>query len=195
MKYIQPKFYKFSQTSVELARWISIIVNSNVDSKLKICDLFSGCGVVSIELALRLNKRIKLELELVEIQEEFQSYLHENIRQLEEERPLTSSQITNLDVLEFLKLQKKKKVIPDIFVLNPPHFALNTGQKTSSLQRDLCIYMDQKYWESLLEIIDGQCFFLLSSESKLFEIFMNKMKKKIRIMHPASGNEMIIYTR
>ena len=76
--YIQPHFYHFSQTTVEASIWIAKILQERGHSIDHLFDLFTGSGVLSLELLHRLPKNFVKEYHCIEIQKEFCPFLEKN---------------------------------------------------------------------------------------------------------------------
>lgn len=194
MNFSQPNFYRFSQTSVEASTWLSAYLNERNLRQIKICDLFCGCGILSLELAFRLPAKIATELNLVELQPEFKQHLEINCNTLKSIKPNITFQIWIQDSLEYLSSQSNANELDTIYLLNPPHFFLGEGQKTSSVQRDQCIYMEEKNWIRVLSHLDGKCVFLLTHNTKLSNTLFDLKNKNIRIIQPMSGKEILVTT-
>ena len=97
MDYNQPGFYHFSDDSIALVKAIEKNEIQIKESKVSLLDLCAGCGVISIEASLSL-KEIK-DIVFVEIQEEYNSFIQENMKKFLKDK--VNYQIKNLALSQY----------------------------------------------------------------------------------------------
>ena len=72
MDYVQPDFYRFNEDSLKLVTR----VESTLSKASHVLDVGAGCGIIGIELALRINIG---ELHLLEVQQDFLPFIETNL--------------------------------------------------------------------------------------------------------------------
>ncbi len=125
IKYSQPEFYRFSQSSVQLSEFA--FKNKKYTKKVLVYDIFSGSGVVGIEYVLRLKSMIE-KVSFVELQFDFKNNLQENIENF---IPEIKSEIF---IQNFFHL---KEINADIILMNPPFYLNKTVREPLDYRRKL----------------------------------------------------------
>ena len=159
--YDQPEFYRFNQDSLALVRFI---LKTDISPK-SLLDIGAGCGVIGLELALKLKP---LELTLLELQTEFQPYLEKNTSQFQDLETLVSIAISSIG-----SWVSNKKF--DLIACNPPYYLPRHGKDSDDPRRDLCRSFKQDGWEVLVEKIfqcldpHGRAFLVIKNDSVLMK--------------------------
>jgi len=141
--YHQPKFYHFSEDSLQLVHWAS--ENISLDLPLKCLDLCAGCGVIGLELML---KSTNFQMDFCEIQTPFYDDFEKNFKQLfphghpgrgiffKEDFNILS---TRLDLFQTY----------DYIFCNPPYFSPRKGRLSSCPQKRICRFFSEENWAQL----------------------------------------------
>ena len=124
MDYLQPKFYRFSEDSL----WLAKLAANNKPDASSILDIGCGCGVVGIETVNRLKNPEKLSL--IEPQSEFLGFIESNLELIEKDIDV---QIFN-EKLEHLNFDQKF----DLIVSNPPYFNPKDSRPSKNVNRLRC---------------------------------------------------------
>lgn len=135
--YLQPDFYRFNEDSLKLVSWVC-------DSKIKansILDIGCGSGVIGIELTNRLHPA---RLTLLEVQEEFRSYLTQNIS-----TQLKVSLEVTCTISSFSKWESDERF--DLIVCNPPYYLPQHGQLAADPRRSIARSFIIDGWGDLLK--------------------------------------------
>lgn len=140
--YQQPDFYRFSEDSIWLAKFASSRLNK---SRLSVLDLFSGCGVVGLELIS--SYQTAREICFIEIQKEFIPYLHANIKKKLNVK--IDYDIFNGDFRKFNKLDMNF----DLIVANPPYF--KKGRLSHNANKNRCRHQLDFSWEEIFSFVDS----------------------------------------
>src|SRR5690554_3041133 len=125
MDYQQPKFYRFSEDSLWLARLCQRLARGKPKN---LVDVGSGCGVVGIEIANRIPSLERIVL--LEPLREFQPFLQDNLKLLCKE---VSAEIV-VASLEDDVLKEKF----DLLVSNPPYFNTREGRVSPDPLKAAC---------------------------------------------------------
>ncbi len=189
MDYSQPKFYRFTSDSLELAK--SVIHHletraTQIDSiPLKVLELGAGCGVISCEIANASG--VCLEMNLCEIQDEFLEYLNHNITLV---KPTHSK--TTLQVLanSWEKLEAKSF---DLILSNPPFFLAGHGLTGSDPRRERArrwsLAQRDRFYEVILEKLGHSGVVALVLRESPPQSFLRHFRVlEERIINPRSEN-------
>jgi len=174
MDYNQPGFYHFSDDSIALVKAIEKNEIQIKESKVSLLDLCAGCGVISIEASLSL-KEIK-DIVFVEIQEEYNSFIQENMKKFLKDK--VNYQIKNLALSQYTSDEPF-----DLIVCNPPYFIKGEGRISPNRNKQLCRTFE---FDSPQDIIDtmaknlkenGRGYLLVPKGVKAWESVINKYEK------------------
>jgi tRNA1Val (adenine37-N6)-methyltransferase len=144
MEYKQPEFYRFSEDSTYLAKFVSDEYSES-ENDLIIADYGAGCGVVAIEFALR-HKRVK-KIFFIEVQKEFIPFINENIK-------LLPSRV-EYEVVNKPFSQTAYENHFDLVFSNPPYFRKGTGRISQSANKQICRTFEIDDFELLLQKINS----------------------------------------
>ena len=122
--YDQPDFYRFSEDSTLLARFIT----ENQKQYQTLLDICAGCGVVGIEIGLKMSSMSKIDF--VELQTDFIPYLDKNCSDFLKPNQFKIYQES------FLNFRTNQTY--DLIVCNPPYFQMNNSRPNKDQRRDLC---------------------------------------------------------
>jgi len=166
--YLQPDFYRFNEDSIKLVHWIL-----NTGPKVQsLVDLGAGSGVIGIELARVLKPK---DFILVELQNEFKSYLEHNCQEF-----LPSEVIYNIVIKSFKEFTPQKKY--DLVVCNPPYYLPGQGEKAKDPNRAIARSFLTDSWRTLIEkisqllTIEGKGYLVLKPDEKLFQLVQLEVK-------------------
>jgi len=124
LNYSQPDFYKFSRDSIELAQIAAELESEN--KELNVLEVFSGCGVVSLEFLSRHNSISNLCF--IEEQKDFSSHFLSNISDLKIPYEIHWG--------SFKEVEMTKKF--DVILLNPPYFDPASSRLGENQKRNHC---------------------------------------------------------
>ncbi|MBC75357.1 MAG: hypothetical protein CME64_05010 [Halobacteriovoraceae bacterium] len=124
MDYLQPKFYRFSEDSLWLAK---VAANRKTDAG-SILDIGCGSGVVGIETVNRLKSPESLSL--IEPQAEFLEFIENNLELIEKDIKV---QVYNSKLENFKSDQRF-----DLILSNPPYFNPNDSRPSKNINRLRC---------------------------------------------------------
>ncbi len=185
--YSQPDFYRFSEDSVQLAKFVA--VNFNMKSNLHILDLCAGSGIVGIELANSINNDSIDHLDFCEYQSDFIPHIKTNIKQ----------QLCH-QMLDYNIISSSFKDLDgsyDLIVCNPPYFKDGSGKRSpDSPQRNRCRFFidsDPKdLFDTTMKLLKcgGQAFFLLRTSEKWVQKEL-KYNEKLKIVGQVSGANIV----
>lgn len=150
-KYVQPSFFKFGNDSLELVEFIS---QYREDSDLTFLEIGTGCGIISIELALRFPE---IEIEVLEPLKEFYSFIRANIK---------TFGVSNIHLItscfeEFsIEIDRKYNVI----FFNPPYFWEEESRASPDVLRNQCRRMKKEIFYLWMERMEN----ILTSKGKVF---------------------------
>ena len=139
--YSQPEFYRFNEDSIWLAEEAAKLLTNE---KMKILDMFAGCGVVSLEIDQRSS--LNHEYDLIEIQHEFIPSIENNISQLKTES------IFNIFNLDFRNFNERGKY--NLIASNPPYFSLSDTRPPENTNRLLCRHRRGFDWSDIFKFVD-----------------------------------------
>lgn len=169
MKYSQPAFYHFNEDSIHLVNYViedSIKMLLSKDKPLKILDLCCGCGVVGIELYLKVSKE-KVEIhkiDFLEINSSFEEHLLKNQQMFQNKK--VNYQNYFCDLLKFEAEQKY-----DLIVSNPPYYSSRNFRPSQNHDRNIARTYEEGFMKNFLSFIannlkpEGKAYFLGLSEN------------------------------
>lgn len=155
--YQQPDFYKFGHDSLEL---VEFIAKRRASSDISFLEVGTGCGVMSIELALRFSD---ITIDALEPLREFHPFVSENVKS----HAVTNVRLNPIGIEDYIPVESKKF---DIIFFNPPYFWEEESRSSPDPLRDHCRRMKKQNFTSWLEKID----YLLNSEGKVFLTYRSK---------------------
>lgn len=194
--YSQPDYYHFSQSSVEAACWIAQIIKSNHFKSFKLIDLFSGCGIFSIELIHRLPMFKIKQWYLIESQLNYQQHLRLNTQDLLIKNPVLKIDMLYQDCLDWLIKNQQKILEEDIVLMNPPHFFTSEGKMPDSEEKKMCYFIEEEKWCLFLhQLLQVKCkiFILLRLDTQLYKKTLLVFKIKIKAIQLLTKSEAVIY--
>jgi tRNA1Val (adenine37-N6)-methyltransferase len=178
--YRQPEFYRFNEDSLKL---VSFVVSQNF-AVPSLLDLGAGCGIIGIELSLRIPVR---ELTLVEIQADFIPFIDSNLKLF--------SRSANIHHLSFSQFHSETRF--DLIVCNPPYYLAGAGQSSTDERRGICRSFVKDSWKDLLSCIDrslanqGQGYLVIKNRSEILtEIRTNLPSTLVLKLHEA-GDDLL----
>jgi tRNA1Val (adenine37-N6)-methyltransferase len=148
--YHQPEFYRFNEDSLKLVKRVC----SEVHKANCILDMGAGSGIIGIELARILNTS---NLDLLEAQAEYHSYLKRNIK---EQLPVRTE--AKLIISSFGNWKPEK--FYDLIVCNPPYYLSGRGEPSKDARRNIARSFVIDNWEILLSKMEEA----LSPEGRVF---------------------------
>ena len=157
-------------------------------------DLFTGSGVLSLELLHRLPKNFVKEYHCIEIQKEFCPFLEKNRYIFFDTKFHIEGKVHCCDVFDFFKKYADCLKKEDIVVLNPPYYFYGEGQLPRDSKKQQCHFISEDYWLNfllLLEKTSAIVFFQLKENTKLTEKTLKILQKKLKMIQPLSGNEIV----
>jgi tRNA1(Val) A37 N6-methylase TrmN6 len=174
--YYQPAFYRFSEDSIILAKFIKDNAGKDLCCALEVG---AGCGVISFEL---IDHGVRFaSLACLEIQPEFQESFIQNKKQF------GSNQQLDFIQSDFLTWQPPSKF--DLIYFNPPYYLRGHGIESKNQNTQMCrsIEVDQfRAWLGKARQLlapKGQLFFCLNEVAAkklqriIDEIFNNRSKQ------------------
>ncbi len=180
--YYQPDFFKFGHDSLELANLIANLIGPADEN---ILEVGTGCGVISIELVLKVEN---IRIDALEPQSDFYPYFRKNLELFN-----TSS----IKLIESSLENFRPTKIYDMIFLNPPYFWESESRSSPDSRRDLCRRMKKKDFLNWLKIIkkilapQGKVIMSYRSEdilkmietSKDWRLEMNEVKSGCSILY------------
>lgn len=138
-EYIQPNFYHFSEDSLWLVSEALKIVRSSTFFKeeFNIFDIFSGCGVVGIELIKKMDNLSNIkEAFFIEKNSLMLDYLKQNISlHLQGKKDIDVSPV----LADFFQLFKKVELLGNcknnFIIMNPPYFLRNPEREPKDINK------------------------------------------------------------
>lgn len=155
--YHQPDFYKFGHDSLEL---VDFIVKRKTDYDRFFLEVGTGCGVMSIELALKFPD---ISIDALEPLSEFTPFIIENIKTFGVKNIMLSSV-----GLEDYYPQRNRTF--DIIFFNPPYFWEEKSRPSPNQLRDRCRRMKKENFVSWMAKIEG----LIKANGKVFLTYRSK---------------------
>lgn len=163
--YLQPEFYRFNEDSLRLVKFVT----EQMSSAWNVLDAGAGCGVIGIELCKNLKAQ---NLTLLELQEDFSSYLEENVR-----LQGAASVKTEIVISSFGRWKPARAY--DLIVSNPPYYLPGHGEPSSDPARDLARTFRQDGWRTFLELMHES----LASNGRGFVVVKNNKTLLHEIHH------------
>lgn len=157
--YSQPNFYHFSDDSTGFAYFLSKYLPFR-SGAYSIVDLFSGCGVIGIELCMRRDD-IK-EVSFIEQQKVYEEHLRSNISHF---LPGRQTHLIIADIFQLAELPKGS-----VYLFNPPFYAESEGRKPELKEKEKCHFIKQNHFDLLLKKLielDEEIFFILPCRGQL----------------------------
>lgn len=188
MLYSQPKFYHFSEETVLLAKYLAHKYKGK--KNLIVCDIFSGSGILGIELARHHGGVEKITG--IELQNEFSFYAKKNFDQF-----LSGQGIEwdwhEIDVTQFDFMKDEY----DLVIANPPFYLKGHGRLPENEHKERCHFISEDsfhyFIDSLRELIQYKkthCYFLGRSDQQ----YIQKCLKAGSIREELSFNKTSVFT-
>lgn len=140
--YSQPDFYHFSEDSIALADYL--IANNLLFEGASVLDVFSGCGVIGLEVLTKFNK--SLQIDLVELQHEYQEHIVENIA-LTHSAPFVRYHINHYR--DFVVNHKRDF---DFILANPPYFDPSRVRPGKNKNKNICRQFEEGSLEEFIQL-------------------------------------------
>ena len=137
--YRQPDFFRFGHDSLELVQW----VKGNISKADTILDLGAGSGIIGIELA---NFFSPEKLTLLEVQNEYYSYLETNLKE-----QLKVPCLHEVILSSFGQWQSTEKY--SLIVCNPPYYLPGHGKQSPDERREMARTFKLDDWGVLFALI------------------------------------------
>ena len=155
--YSQPNFYKFSQDSIVLSKEGHRLLEKRLSTgpTIKALDLFSGCGVVGLEIMRNFKKNISFDF--LEIQNDYKNNFNENKKKFLGRSEYDKARFINDDYLNFCSNENIKY---DFIISNPPYFNPKKNRLSDNPQKNLCRFL------------------LKSDFSHFFKFILNRLSKR-----------------
>lgn len=156
--YKQSPFYRFSEDSICLAKYIE----SKISETDHVLDLGAGSGVIGIEVANALNAKV---LTLVDVQSEWKEIQQYN---LDHFLKSGTGEIVVSSFKEWMPLRKY-----DLIVCNPPYYLPGHGQPNEDRRKEIARSFVIDGWEELLKAIqrslssDGIAFLVVKNDKRV----------------------------
>lgn len=167
MDYSQPDFYRFNEDSLKL---VDTVCKYHHKASL-VLDAGSGCGVIGIELA----RRIQIdELHLLELQTEFEEHLEINLKKLIPHQKAIISQNS------FSQYSPSKSF--DLIVCNPPYYLPGKGEASKNPNRGVCRSFQIDSWKELLDLfqrslkLSGSAWVVVKNDRFLHSLIEKEVK-------------------
>lgn len=145
--YLQPPQYHFSQDSVLLANYLANLARQQ--NFKNICEIGSGCGVISIEFIIKSD--IRAHFDLIEVQDAFTVPLKSNLFQLSQMNEST----VNIIHKNFSEYTPSKKI--DLFYFNPPFSFIGEGRRSKNIVKDRCHFIEKDELQSICKKVREIC--------------------------------------
>lgn len=154
--YLQPDFYRFNQDSLILSKWVI----EHFSEAKNVLDIGTGCGVIGLEIAQKLELK---KLCLLELQSDYRPFLEKNVAQF-----APKGLEVELVFSAFSEWITKRKF--DLIVCNPPYYLPHAGRPSLDQRRGLARSFLKDGWPSLIRFIQDR----LSPEGRAFLVIKNE---------------------
>lgn len=174
MDYKQPDFYHFSEDSLLLVNCAKKNLSGDERSLL---DIGSGCGVLAIECANRINSISKIDL--IEPQKEFFEFLDYNLKNI-----LIRNVKFRIIKIFFSTFDSDQKY--DLIICNPPYFDKGAGRISPNLQKQICRTFEfdsaELYVKKILSLLNdtGKAFVLIPHNVQSWDSVLGKYKDRLK---------------
>ena len=193
--YSQPSFYKFSEDSINLSKEVLSLMeySFSVTYPLKGLDLFSGCGVVGLEIMRNIDRDISFDF--VELQKDYKVFFNKNVQKFLKDDNMEKARFLNMN---YLDLRNDGDIKYDLIVSNPPYFYPEKNRMGQDYKKNLCrFFIDNTFSDFLTFIMEslsekGVAVFLLredevKNELKTFVNCQEGLKiKKVKTLNKVS---------
>lgn len=156
-EYIQPDFYHFSEDSLFLVKVALRVMESSsfFDSQFCLLDLFSGCGVVGLEIIKKIKRSDTLkEAVFIEKNKMMIECLEQNIAsQIPKENNIDTLTISG-DIFDQFGIKNfSSKYKKNFFVMNPPYFKSNPSREPKNKNKKHARFFEQG--QSILSVLNN----------------------------------------
>jgi len=155
--YLQPDFYKFGHDSLEL---VDFIVKRRSDSDTSFLEVGTGCGVMAIEMAMKLPD---ISIDAIEPLNEFYPFISENIKSF----GVTNITLSSVALEDYCSVENGTF---DIIFFNPPYFWEGESRPSPNQLRNHCRQMKKESFDTWLVKIEE----LLNPDGKVFLTYRSK---------------------
>jgi tRNA1(Val) A37 N6-methylase TrmN6 len=197
--YSQPSFYKFSQDSIVLSKEGLRLLEKKLSEGpiIRALDLFSGCGVVGLEIMRNFKKNISFDF--LEIQNDYKNYFNENKKKFLNRGECDKARFINEDYLSFCSNENLKY---DFIISNPPYFNPRKNRLSENPKKNLCrFFLKSDFYHFLKFILDflskrGVAVFLLREDEVNQDIrdFLTKYEDILKIEKLRSLQKVSLFT-
>lgn len=167
MDYVQPDFYRFNEDSLKLVTR----VESTLSKASHVLDVGAGCGIIGIELALRINIG---ELHLLEVQQDFLPFIETNLNSF------VPQQKCVVTISSFSQFHAPHKF--ELILCNPPYYLPGRGQSNKNLKRGICRSFQIDSWTDLLTLFEeslapsGKAWVVIKNDKTILELIEYELK-------------------
>lgn len=164
-QYSQPSFYRFSDDSTKLAKYVSD--NFPMRANTQVLDLCAGCGVIGLEILSRSS--VSLALTALEIEKDYRDFFIANSELLDCREHQVQFLCRDFSVLSGHAYSRRF----DLIVCNPPYFDMEKNRLSSDPRKAKCRNISAGERAILIRGIEnslslsGRCYVLARKDESL----------------------------